>query len=119
MQSQGIESRKTRLARMVLILLLLSSMSAANLLTFTLAFAPKPVPVCHGHHHLPSPEPADHLCCAVGHEPALVTRVVSVESPPTTLALVLRSPLTLARSEPRPKEANLNPSPPTPPPLRI
>lgn len=121
MKSHRFESQKTLLARIVVFLLLLAGMTAANLSTFALPLVHKNVPECHeSQKHLPSPKPADHSCCAVGHQHALPTRVVSIQSAPTTLVFVFafRSPLTFRACE-RQNAASLNPSPPAAPPLRI
>jgi len=117
-----IESGKTPLARISLVLLLLAGVTAATLSTFALPFAPKNIPACHGSETPPpSPSPADHRCCAVGHQHAALTRAASAESPATTLVFVfaLRNLFAFAPSQGHENAANLNPSPPTAAPLRI
>src|SRR5215471_3658347 len=95
MKSHRTPSQRTRLVtRIVLILLLLGAMTTATLSTFALSLAPKNVPTCHGSGgHPSSPKPADHRCCAAGHQRALLTKVVRIDSPATTLVFSLRSPL--------------------------
>lgn len=120
MNCEGKQSEKTRLAGIGLVLLLLAAMTTATLASFALPLAPKNFPACHeSERSLPGPKPADHRCCAVGHQQAVLTKVASIAGAPPTLAFTLRSLVTLKLSEPKRNSVNLGPSPPTVPPLRI
>lgn len=120
MKSHELESRKTRLARIAPVLLLLAGVTAATVSTFALPPAPKNIPACHGSETpAPSPKPADHRCCAVGHQHAALTKAASLESPATTLVFVFALRNLSAFAPSYENAANLNPSPPAAPPLRI
>jgi len=122
MTSHEIEFRKTRLASVAPLLLLLAGMTTAPLSAYALPLAPKHIPACHGSETPPSsPQPADHRCCAVGHQHAALTKVATTESPDTTLVFVFarKNLFGFAPSQGHKHAANLNPSPPTAPPLRI
>jgi hypothetical protein len=104
----------------MVILLFLAGMTTATLSIFARSLAPQSIPPCHkSERPLPSPKPADHSCCAIGHQHALLTKVVSNESAPTTLVFAIRSPLTVASAERHQCAAIVDPSPSTAPPLRI
>ena len=120
MNFAGTQSEKTRLVRIGLMVLLLAGMTTATLASFSLPFAPKNFPTCHeSQRSLPGPKPADHLCCAVGHQQALLTKVASLAGAPPIFAFALKSPLAIELSEPKRNSVKLGPSPPPHPPLRI
>ena len=104
----------------MVILLFLAGMTTATLSIFAQSLAPQSIPPCHkSERPLPSPKPADHSCCATGHQHASLTKAVSLENAPATLVVAVRSSLTVASAQRYPSAAIVDPSPPTAPPLRI
>jgi hypothetical protein len=119
MAFDGSQSRATTIATNIIALLLVIGVGTASAWTLTLPFTARNAPKCHGlNHHLPS-APADHTCCIVSHQHALLKKVITVQCVCVSSLARVTVVVPPGRWEQNENRPNLNPSPPIVSPLRI